>query len=114
MRPESGLMSPSASFRMRLLPDPATPNTDLVSPRGRREGTPPSTSLSSKAMATSSKTMAGAESSFVVATEESRGRVGVDMGSAIGKRGPQEPRDDQVHGEDQKRSRHHPLRGRTA
>src|ERR1700693_259167 len=114
MRPESGLMSPSASFRMRLLPDPATPNTAFVSPRGRWKETPRRTSLSSKAIATSSKIMAGAASSFVLATEKSSGKVGVDMGSAIGKRGHQEASDDQVHGEDKNGSRNHRLRSRAA
>src|SRR3984885_7761337 len=114
MRPESGLMRPRASFRMRLLPDPATPNTAFVSPRGRWKETPRRTSLSSKAMATSSKIMAGAGSSSVFATEESGGRGGVDMGSVIGKRGHQEPGDDQVHGEDKNGSRYHRLRSRAA
>src|SRR5271166_4667535 len=101
MRPESGRMSPSASFRIRLLPDPATPNTDLVSTRGRWKETPLRTSFYPKDMTTSSKTMTGAEISTVVAVAESSGKVGADIGSAIRKRGHQETCDDQVHRQDQ-------------
>src|SRR5579862_1135268 len=110
MRPESGLMSPSASFRIRLLPEPATPNIAFVSPRGRWKEIPRNTSLLPKASDTSSNTMAGAELSFAVIASESRGRTGVDMRLLIRKRSHQEASDDQVHREDQNRGRYHRLR----
>ena len=34
IRPESGANSPSVSFKMVLLPEPATPKRALVSPKG--------------------------------------------------------------------------------
>src|ERR1700732_1450863 len=100
MRPESGRISPSTSFRIRLLPDPATPNSALVSPRARRKETPRSTSFSAKARATSSKTTAGAESSCVVGTAESSGKVGADMVSVEREHGHQESRQEQIHRQD--------------
>ena len=94
-------MSPSDNFRIRLLPEPATPKIALVSPRGSRKETPRSTSLSAKDSTTSSKTMTGAELSLVGEVAESSGKVGADMRSAIRKRGHQEASDNQVHCQDQ-------------
>src|ERR1700683_3539973 len=79
MRPASGRINPSASFKIRLLPEPATPNTALVSPRFRRKEISRSTSFSAKETATSSNTMTGADCSAVVTAAESSGKVGVDM-----------------------------------
>src|SRR5580693_6494694 len=79
IRPESGLSRPSASFRMVLLPDPATPNSALVSPSGRRNETPRSTLLSSNASSTFSNSMASAADSRLAEAAESRGKVGADM-----------------------------------
>ena len=45
MRPESGFINPSASFRMVLLPEPATPKSALVSPCGSRNEMSSSTCL---------------------------------------------------------------------
>src|ERR1700722_17305531 len=79
IRPESGLISPIASFRMVLLPAPATPNNALVSPNGRRNETPRSTLFSSNASSTFSNSMANAEDSRVAEAAESSGRVCADM-----------------------------------
>src|SRR6476660_6070821 len=58
MCPRSGFSSPRQSFRIVLLPDPATPRITLVSPRRNSKETPSSTGTPSKAMATSSKMIA--------------------------------------------------------
>src|SRR5215471_3863424 len=57
MWPRSGGIRPRASLSSVLLPEPAMPSRILVSPRGKENDTPSRTTLSSKAMATSSKTM---------------------------------------------------------
>src|SRR5882724_1683238 len=58
MRPLSGLSSPRQSFRIVLLPEPATPRITLVSPRLSSKETPSRTGTSSKPMTTSSKMIA--------------------------------------------------------
>src|SRR5579864_3715117 len=78
MRPESGSSRPNASLRIVLLPDPATPNRALVSPRGRWNETPRKTALSSKERCTSSKTMAEADGRSTRASKAA-GMVGVDI-----------------------------------
>src|SRR6266567_2642304 len=77
--PESGANSPSASFRIVLLPDPATPKSAFVSPKGRWNDTPRRTSLSSNERRTSSNTIAEPDGLSVTAATRSMGRVGVDM-----------------------------------
>src|SRR5580704_8558718 len=114
MRPESGRISPITSFSIRLLPDPATPNSALVSPRASRKETPRSTSFSAKESATSSNTMTDVESSFVVSAAESSGKVGADMGLVEGENNHQEASEEQVKGQDQHGSRDHGLRGGAA
>src|SRR5258707_5978063 len=58
MRPLSGLSSPRQSFRIVLLPEPATPRITLVSPRLSSKETPSRTGTSSKPRTTSSKMIA--------------------------------------------------------
>src|ERR1700688_1234337 len=101
MRPESGRMSPITSFKIRLFPDPATPKRALVSPLVRRKETPRKTSLSPKPTATSSKTTAGEEFSFVFTATESSGEVGADIRSAVGKNRHQQPCDEKIEHENQ-------------
>src|ERR1043165_1043901 len=55
MRPASGGSNPSVSFRIVLLPAPATPNNAFVSPNGSWNETPHNTSVSSNERCTSSK-----------------------------------------------------------
>src|SRR3984885_1044654 len=114
MRPESGRISPIASFRIRLFPEPATPNSALVSPRARRKEIPRSTSFSPKDILTSSNTMAGIASSVAVTAAESRGSVGADIKLVVSQGGHQKPRKEQIHGQDQNRSRDHGLGGGAA
>src|ERR1700690_393752 len=90
MRPESGRMRPSANFKIRLLPEPATPKIAFVSPRGSWKETPRNTSLSAKESATSSKRMTGEELFLVGEAAESSGKVGADMESMLRKRGHEE------------------------
>src|SRR5580658_9093671 len=107
MRPESGGMSPRASLRIRLLPEPATPNSALVSPRARRKEIPRSTSLPPKESFTSSNTMANAEFSPVAGAAESSGKVGANiyLCLVISEHGHQEPSEEQIPCQDQDRSR---------
>src|SRR5580692_4233927 len=114
MRPESGRISPRHIFRIKLFPEPATPNRTLVSPRARRKETPRSTFISPKEIATSSKTMAGAESFFAVTAAESSGKVGADMGLVIGQCSHQESGNEQVSCQDQDGSCDHGLGGGAA
>src|ERR1700747_2990031 len=58
MRPLSGLSRPRQSFRIVLLPEPATPMITLVSPRFSSKETPFSRAMSSKPIETSSKIIA--------------------------------------------------------
>ena len=63
-----------------LLPEPATPNSALVSPNGSWNETPRSTSLSSNARCTSSKTIAEPDGRLHRGGERDRGaETGVDM-----------------------------------
>src|SRR5215469_13783894 len=114
VRPESGLRRPRASFRIVLLPEPATPNTALVSPIGTLKDTPRSTSFCPKLIQTSSKTMANPEFCRSSAGGESRDRGGVAMGSLIGKHVHEELSGEKIHHDDQHRGSHHSLRGCTA
>src|SRR5580700_6868763 len=111
MRPASGRISPSASFRIRLLPEPATPNTAFVSPRASRKETPRSTSFAAKESVTFSNTMAGAESSFMVSTPEASGKVGADMRLMERENGHQEPGYEKVEHKNEHGGSHHRLGG---
>src|ERR1700683_2036375 len=114
MRPESGRISPSTSFRIKLLPEPATPNSALVSPRFRWKETPRSTSFSANESTTSSNTMTGAAFSGFVTAMRSSGEVGADMESVESEHGHQESRHDQVERQDQHGSSDHGLGGGAA
>src|SRR5580704_369463 len=114
MRPESGRISPRTSLRIRLFPEPATPNRALVSPRARQKETPRSTLFSAKESTTSSNTMAIAAGSFVFAAAESRGKVGVDINLVVGEHGHQESSYEKVEDQNQHGGSHHGLRGGTA
>src|ERR671922_478840 len=71
MCPRSGFSSANVSFRMVLLPAPATPKIALVSPRASRKEIPLRTWLLSKLMATSSKTTASCVAHAVTTGERS-------------------------------------------
>src|SRR6267154_4100697 len=58
MCPLSGLSSPRQSFKMVLLPEPATPISVLVSPRFNSNDTPSSSGGPSNSMETFSKMIA--------------------------------------------------------
>ena len=79
MRPESGFINPSASLRIVLLPEPATPKMALVSPCGRRKEMSSSTTLSSNARVTFSKRMASLPCCFAAGAGMSSGSVGADI-----------------------------------
>src|SRR5712671_479320 len=109
MRPASGRMSPMTSFRIRLFPDPATPNKALVSPLARRKETPRRTSFSAKPSATSSNTTTGEGSSLVFTEAESRGRVGADIGLTVGEHGHEKPSHEKIEDQNQHGRSHHGL-----
>src|SRR6267154_5734009 len=113
MRPASGRMSPMTSFKIRLFPDPATPNKALVSPRARWKETPRKTSFPAKPSRTSSSTTTGERSSFAVSEAESRGNVGADIGLTIGKHGHEESCYEKVEDQNQHGRSNHGLRGGT-
>src|SRR5450631_4017961 len=110
MRPESGASSPSASFRIVLLPDPATPNRALVSPKGRWNDTPRRTSFSSNDRCTSSNTMAEPDGRSLTAFARSMGKVGVDIRLLVREQRDQQLRDKEVGDQDKHGSGHHRLR----
>src|ERR1700678_1387450 len=114
MRPESGRINPSDSFRIRLFPEPATPKITFVSPARRWKEIPRNTSLSPKANSIFSNTTAGAEFSCVFKAADSRGKAGADMESMVRKRSHEKSRDDQIHHQNQHRSSHHGLGGSAA
>src|SRR5882724_11064607 len=87
IRPESGFISPSANFNAVLLPDPATPNRALVSPRGRWKETPFRTTFFSNAMETLSNTTASADESLCWVEGCSIGSVGEDITLPVAKHG---------------------------
>src|ERR1700722_19049477 len=107
MRPESGRISPIASFKIRLFPEPATPKRALVSPLARRKETPRRTSFSPKPSATSSNTTAGEVSSVVITAAESSGKVGADMRLPVGKYGHQQTRDEKIEKKNYHEKGHH-------
>src|SRR6266851_1476849 len=110
MRPESGRMSPMTSFNIRLFPEPATPNSALVSPRARRKETPRRTSFPAKPSSTSSNTTTGEGSSFVITEAESSGKVGADIGLTVGKHGHEKSSYEKVEHENQHGRSDHGLR----
>src|SRR5438105_8266861 len=102
IRPASGFRRPSASFRIVLLPEPATPKSALVSPRARRKEIPSSTTLRSNASSTSSKTTASPEPGCPAEDLDSRGRTGVDiLMKSAPQENHQEPGDKYVDSDDQ-------------
>src|SRR5579871_3729165 len=113
MRPRSGFRSPRASFRIVLLPEPATPNKALVSPRGKRKEMPSSTTCSSKAMATSSKTMTSWEGSSRATSRIAAGSVGVAM-RLRSQHSHQEAGHEHVDRDDQDHGCHHGFGGGAA
>src|ERR1700722_1316010 len=113
-RPESGRISPMARFRIRLLPEPATPNKALVSPRARAKEIPRSTLFSPKASATFSKTMTGAELSSVSRAAESSGKVGADISLVVREYSHQEAGKEKISSQDEDGCRNHRLRGGAA
>src|SRR5712691_6586739 len=107
-------MSPMTSFRIRLFPEPATPNKALVSPLARWKETPRRTSLSANPNRTSSSTTTGEESSFAVTEVESRGKVGADIGLTIGKHGHEKSSHEKVEDQNQHGRSNHGLRSGAA
>src|SRR5690349_10636719 len=79
MLPRSGRSRPMVSFRMVLLPEPATPSRALVSPRSSEKEMPSRTGLPSKLMATPSKTMTGWGCASVRQANDSAGRAGASI-----------------------------------
>src|SRR6266550_3149659 len=115
IRPPSGFISPKVSLRIVLLPEPATPNRALVSPRGRWKDTPFSTTFSSNAMETLSKITASAEESPCCTSRLSMGSVGADMGwLPVPKHRKDELGDEEIDNQNQYRGSDDRLRGRAA
>src|SRR5208337_4128535 len=118
MRPESGGNNPSASFRIVLLPAPATPNRALVSPNGSWNETPRRTSLSPNARCTSSNTIAEPDGRSVTAAPQSVGKVGADIGLPVvlfeRQHGNQQLGDKEISDQDQHGRGHYRLRRRPA
>src|SRR6266700_874040 len=110
IRPESGSSSPSASFRIVLLPDPATPNRALVSPTESWKDTARRTALSSKDRCTSSNTMAGSDRRSMTSAVWSRGRVGADIRLPVRQNGDQQLGNKEVGDQDQHGRGYHRLR----
>src|SRR5690348_9228108 len=79
MLPRLGRSRPIVSFRMVLLPEPATPSSALVSPRSSEKEMPSRTGLPSKLMATSSNTMTGWGCPSVRQADDSAGRTGAGI-----------------------------------
>src|SRR5882724_6757961 len=107
MRPESGRKRPSASFRIVLLPAPATPKRAFVSPKGSWKETPRRTALSSKERCTSSNTMAETEDRS--AQSGMSGSGGVDMRSLVRQDRNQKLGHKEVRHQNKHRSGHHRL-----
>src|SRR5579872_463496 len=105
MWPWSGLINPRHNFRMVLLPEPATPNRVLVSPRFSSNETPSSTVKPSKVMPTSSKMMA-------LWTVPVGWFAKEDMESIQNKQ--ERLGDEEVHSDDEHGGYHDSLGGRTA
>src|SRR6516165_131121 len=111
MWPRSGFTKPIASFRIVLFHDPAVPNKALASPRGKRKEMPSRTTWSSKAIATSSKTITSWDGSCLASSSVAAGRVGVTM-RLRPQHGHQEAGHEHVDGNDQDHGRDHRLGGR--
>src|SRR5215467_7702421 len=101
MWPESGLSSPRHSLRIVLFPDPAIPNTTLVSPRLSSNDTPSSTMSSSKRRETSSKMIA----LWTVSVD------GLSNGGMESTQHDEELRKNSVNRQDKHRRRNDGLRG---
>src|SRR5581483_3012885 len=113
MRPESGFMSPRASFRIVLLPEPATPKMALVSPRYSWNEMPSSTCLSSNAMDTSSNWIVMADCGPAVLTgcSETAGGLTICAGGSLAEYCHRKPGHKKVHSDDQDRRGHDRLGG---
>src|SRR6266700_7780600 len=113
MRPASGLISPRASFRIVLLPEPATPKMALVSPWRSWNEMPSSTCRSSKAMETSwNSTAIGASGwDLLVRCSAIAGGLAIAL---MAKQRHREPGDKEIYHDDEDRRRDHCLGGGAA
>src|SRR5664280_2064546 len=112
MRPLSGHSSPRASFRMSVLPVPATPRMTFVSPRLRVNETSSSTLFSSNAMLTCSNATAILSPS--AAKDSGREVRFVESLMRLSQCDHEEPRDEQIGGNNQDRCCDHRLGRRAA
>src|SRR6185312_10964254 len=96
MWPASGFIKPSASLRIVLFPEPATPKRALVSPCGRRKEMLSSTTLSSNARVTFSKRMASLPCCFAAGAGRSSGSVGADIVLSVPQQSDEQLRDEEI------------------
>src|SRR5208337_3663289 len=109
IRPASGFSSPSASFKVSVLPVPAVPIRILVSPRGSSKEIPCSTGVS-KPISTFSKRMMASPGGETRASACSTGgaRLAIVL---VFEKSHQQPRDEEVAHQDKHRRCHDGLSG---